>query len=49
MAIATPLFDHGGRVIAVLSVVGRESHFPPEREARVIAQILQFAGHKQGR
>jgi DNA-binding IclR family transcriptional regulator len=49
MAIATPLFDHAGRVIAVLSVVGRESHFTPEREASVIAQILQFAGHKPGR
>jgi DNA-binding IclR family transcriptional regulator len=46
MAIATPLFDHVGAVSAVLSVVGRESHFTAEREARVISNILRIAGHK---
>lgn len=44
-AIATPLFDHGGRMIGALSVVGRQSHFIPEREALVISHLLRIADH----
>jgi DNA-binding IclR family transcriptional regulator len=46
MAVASPLFDHGGRVIGVLSVVSRESHVTPERERHLITSLLEIAGHK---
>ena len=44
-AIATPLFDHSGRMIGALSVVGRQSHFTPAREALVISHLLRIADH----
>ena len=46
-AIATPLFDHSGRMIGALSVIGRQSHLTPAREALVISHLLQIADHSQ--
>ncbi|MCL4181830.1 MAG: IclR family transcriptional regulator [Burkholderiaceae bacterium] len=46
MAVASPLFDPGGRLIGVLSVIGRESHLTPERERDLIAHLLRIAGHE---
>jgi DNA-binding IclR family transcriptional regulator len=46
MAVASPLFDHGGHLVGVLSVVSRQAHVTPERERHVISSLLRIAGHE---
>ncbi|WP_083851365.1 IclR family transcriptional regulator [Pusillimonas noertemannii] len=45
MAVASPLFDQGGRLIGVLSVIGREHHATPGGERDLISNLLRIAGH----
>ncbi len=43
-SIAAPIFDHDGRVVAVLSVAGPALRFKPEADPDVIADLLGCAG-----
>ncbi|SNR86148.1 IclR family transcriptional regulator [Actinoplanes regularis] len=43
-SIAAPIFDHDGRVVAVLSVAGPALRFKPEADPDVVADLLGCAG-----
>ena len=42
-AVATPVFDHDSRVVAVISVAGPALRFKPEPDATMIADLRQSA------
>lgn len=43
-SIAAPVFDHDGRVVAVISVAGPALRFKPDADASVVADLLGCAG-----